>query len=89
MSRGFACALAGIGMTLFAWYGPWAWPAWPAFAVIQIVFKSIDWNRDLSFAQRATVLVALTAVNSGFWAGVLWTLWTAAARAAVFPRARK
>jgi len=77
MSRGFVCALAGIGMTLFAWYGPWVWPAWPAFGVIHVVFGSIDWNRDLSFAQRAAALVVLTALNSGFWAAVFWGAATA------------
>ena len=34
MSRGFPSASAGIAMTIFSWYGPWEWPAWPAFAVI-------------------------------------------------------
>lgn len=72
MSRGFISALAGIAMTLFAWYGPWAWPAWPAFTLIDIVFGSNTAFADLPFATRAATITILIIVNSTFWAVVVW-----------------
>ena len=80
MSRGFLSALAGIAMTIFSWYGPWEWPAWPAFAVIDLVFGTGAWYQDLSFGARAVVIVILIAINVAAWAGVAWLLAGAAAR---------
>ncbi|HET7710768.1 MAG TPA: hypothetical protein VFL80_02455 [Thermoanaerobaculia bacterium] len=67
MSRGFFCSLTGIGMTLFAWYGPWEWPAWPAFAVLYAVFGRTHTWWELPFAARAAVLTALIAINVAVW----------------------
>lgn len=67
VSRGFASALGGIAMTLFAWYGPWAWPAWPAFTAIDLLFGKGGYA-ELPYAQRAATLVGLIVANSGFWA---------------------
>ncbi len=65
-------ALAGIGMTIFSWYGPWEWPAWPAFATLRLVFgKGQDWV-ELPYNTRAAVLVGLIAINVGVWAAVAW-----------------
>ena len=71
MSRGFVCTLFGIAMTVFAWFGPWLWPAWPAFTVIRLAFQSrgVVWT-ELSFGIRAAVLVGLIVINVGFWAAV-------------------
>ena len=57
-SAGFVAAIAGVAMTIFAWYGPWEWPAWPAFAVQQLVFgkAGADYS-ELPFAGRAATLV--------------------------------
>jgi hypothetical protein len=68
MSRGFIASLAGIAMTLFAWYGPWAWPAAPAFAVIRIAFGTDSNFADLPYAEKSTVVVLLILVNVGAWA---------------------
>lgn len=67
MSRGFIASLFGIGMTLFSWYGPWAWPAWPAFATLHLIFGSGQSWLELETPRRAAVLVLLIAVNVGFW----------------------
>ena len=70
ISRGFASALGGLAMTLFAWYGPWEWPAWPAFKAIDLVFGKSGFA-ELPYAQRAASLVGLIVLNSAFWAAIL------------------
>jgi hypothetical protein len=70
MSRGFISALAGIAMTLFAWYGPWAWPAWPAFTLIDLLFGSNTAFADLPFATRTITMLII--VNVAFWGAVVW-----------------
>jgi hypothetical protein len=72
MSRGFVAALAGIAMTLFAWYGPWEWPAWPALTLIDVVFGSNTAFAELPFATRAATVAMLIVVNVAFWAVVIW-----------------
>jgi hypothetical protein len=79
MSRGFLSALAGIGMTLFAWYGPWAWPAWPAFTAIDLVFGRTGFA-DYPFAVRSAVVVFLIILNVAFWGAATWGLIAFAAR---------
>jgi hypothetical protein len=66
LSRGFLCALLGIGMTLFSWYGPWAWPAWPAFTAVDLLFGQAGYS-ELPYAQRAAVLVGLIVLNVASW----------------------
>lgn len=68
LSRGFSAALAGIGMTLLAWYGPWVWPAAPAFAVLEAGFGNRSAWMELEYGVRAAVLVVLIVVNVGVWA---------------------
>ena len=85
MSRGFAAALAGIGMTIFAWFGPWAWPAWPAFTAISLVFGRAGFS-ELPYAQKAVAVIALIVVNSGFWALVAYALGSLVRRAMFSPR---
>ena len=46
VSRGFAAAIAGLGVTLLAWSGPWEWPAWPAFTVLHVVFPQGGFGLD-------------------------------------------
>lgn len=57
-------------MTLFAWYGPWEWPAAPAFFVLEKFFGG--GYDELPYAGRAAVLVLLIVVNVGVWAVVAW-----------------
>jgi hypothetical protein len=71
LSRGFLCALVGIGMTLFSWYGPWAWPAWPAFKAVDLFFGPGGYS-ELPYAQRAEVLVALIILNVASWAVAIY-----------------
>lgn len=68
MSRGFVAALAGIGLTLLSWFGPWEWPAWPAFALIRLVYGTQSNFADLPFGTRAAFVVLLIIVNVGTWA---------------------
>jgi hypothetical protein len=72
MSRGFIAALIGIAMTLLAWFGPWAWPAWPALTIIDVVFGSNTTFAELPFATRAATVTMLIVVNVTFWATISW-----------------
>jgi hypothetical protein len=74
MSRGFICALSGVAMTLFSWYGPWTWPAWPALTVGRFIGGRTS-VYELPYAQRVVVIVLLIAVNSAFWGGAAWGVW--------------
>lgn len=73
MSRGFISALGGIALTLLAWYAPFLWPAWPAFAAIDLIFGKSGFA-DLSYAQRAAAITLLIVINVGFWAVVIRAL---------------
>jgi hypothetical protein len=79
LSRGFISAIAGIAVTLFSWYGPWAWPAWPAFTVIQLVFGH-EGFAELSYNERAATIVMLIVVNVAFWGLVMYGFFAAFAR---------
>ncbi len=67
-SIGFLCAAIGIALTIFSWYGPWAWPAWPAFAAMDVAFGSRNNFAELSYRARSIAVVVLIAWNSTFWA---------------------
>jgi hypothetical protein len=69
VSRGFIAALGGVGMTLLAWFGSWAWPGWPASAAIDLLERFADFP-DLSRAAKSVVVVLLIIINVGTWAGV-------------------
>lgn len=71
VSRGFVAALTGIAMTMLAWYGPWAWPAWPAFTAIDLVFGHTGFA-DHSSALRAAIVVLLIVLNVSCWAGIVY-----------------
>ncbi|HSY50841.1 MAG TPA: hypothetical protein VLC46_18705 [Thermoanaerobaculia bacterium] len=70
VSRGFIAALGGVGMTLLAWYGSWAWPGWPASVAIDLLERFADFP-DLSHLARSVVVVLLIIINVGTWAMVL------------------
>lgn len=61
-------------MTILSWYGPWAWPAWPAFTVIDLVFGTGSWYQDLSYTARSVVIVVLITLNTSFWAAIAFLL---------------
>ena len=73
MSRGFICTLVGIAMTVFSWYGPWNWPAWPALTAVRYVVGTDFAERP--FAERAAIIVLLIAINTAFWSAVCWAVW--------------
>ena len=68
MSRGFIASLGGIAITILSWYGPWEWPAWPAFALIRVLFGTHSNFADLPFGTRAVVVVVLIVANVAAWA---------------------
>ena len=76
MSRGFIAALGGIAMTIFAWWSPWAWPAWPSI----VAFDTFDHGAfaELSHTGQSIVTVLLIALNVAVWAliarALLWTV---------------
>ena len=76
MSRSFLSALAGIAVTLLGWFGPWAWPAAPAFFVIHLAFGNGGFG-DLGYSTRGLVIVGLIIINVSFWALVCYGAWMA------------
>ena len=67
VSRGFIAALGGIGMTLLAWFGSWAWPGWPASVAIDLLGKWGDFA-ELPRLQKSAIVVLLIIINVGTWA---------------------
>jgi hypothetical protein len=70
ISRGFIAAMGGIGMTLLAWFGSWAWPGWPASLALDVLGKYADFP-DLPRPVKATAVVLLIIINVGVWGGVI------------------
>jgi len=75
LSRGFACAIFGVAMTLFSWFAPWAWPAWPALTTMRILVGTQTSFADLPYAERGAIIVLLIAINIAFWAAGAWLVW--------------
>lgn len=75
LSRPFICAVIGLGVTIFSWYGPWSWPAWPALATMALVFDNHTSFADLPYAARGAFIVVLIILNSAVWAAVAMTVW--------------
>ena len=73
-SPGFLRAIFGILVTVLAWFGPWAWPAWPAMAVLAIAFSPARPFVALSYDARSVVVVILLAVNVVSWALAAWAI---------------
>lgn len=73
MSRGFMSALFGLAMTFFAWYAPWAWPAWPSI----LAFDTFDHGgfAELSHTGQSVVTVLLIALNVVVWALIARAVW--------------
>ncbi len=70
VSRGFVASLFGIGMTLLAWFGSWAWPGWPASLAVDVLAKYADFP-DLPRPVKGTVVVLLIIINVGTWAALI------------------
>jgi hypothetical protein len=75
MSPLFVCILIAVLITVVGYFGIWEWPAWPAFAVLYMVFGAGDPWLELSTSARAAVLVGLIAINIATWTAVVWALW--------------
>lgn len=86
MSRGFICATFGVAMTLFSWFSPWAWPAWPALTIMRLLVGTQTSFADLSYAVRGAVVVLLMVVNVAAWAVMAFG---ALRLAAAFRRSRR
>jgi len=69
VSRGFIAALGGVGMTLLAWFGSWAWPGLPASAAIDLLGRFGDFP-DLPRFEKSVVVILLIIINVGTWAVV-------------------
>lgn len=78
LSPGFVCALFGIAVTILGFADIWLWPAWPAIAVLELLFgPPFKWV-DLSYEVRAAIVVGLIALNIAVWAlsvRLAWWLW--------------
>lgn len=71
LSRGFICALAGVAITIFAWFSPWLWPAWPAFTVLEIAFSPERPFSALDPLGRGAVVILLIVINVAAWAAIV------------------
>ena len=67
MSRGFLCALAGLAITLFAWFTPWKWPAYPALVALSFLKTT-----GTTQAARDVVIVVLIAINTAVWGAIVY-----------------
>lgn len=76
LSRGFVSALAGIAISLLAWRGPWAWPAWPTVVATELVFSPERDFSDLGLPGQTLAIVGLMTLNIATWALIVWTLAT-------------
>lgn len=70
-SRAFLCILFGLGMTVFAWIGPWFWPGWPASTLLDFVLARFE-PSVVAPATKAVGFVVLIIVNAAFWAVLAW-----------------
>ena len=61
MSRGFGSTLFGTAITIFAWFSPWSWPAWPALGVLRLL-----WWVNPAFGPLIVLLCI--AINVAAWA---------------------
>ena len=74
MSLLFICILIAISITILGYFGIWAWPAWPAFAVLELVFGAGDPWLELSETARVVWMVVLITINIAFWTAVVYGL---------------
>ena len=74
MSFLFVCILIGIAITVFGYFGIWEWPAWPAFAVLYLVFGYGDPWLELSETARIVWMVVLITINIAFWTGLMYAI---------------
>jgi hypothetical protein len=75
LSRDFVSLLIGCAVTVLAWFGPWSWPAAPAFLVLNRFFGGN--YADFPTPQRALVVALLITVNSFSWGVVAFALLSA------------
>ena len=68
MSRGFVSALIGLAITIFSWFSPWEWPAWPALTLLSFA------PRPGTYFGRALFVTLLIALNTAFWSAVAYAI---------------
>lgn len=74
-SRGFLSTLAGLAITLFAWFTSWSWPAFPALVALTFL-KTLGRTQ----AVRDVIVVVLITINTAVWALIVYVVWWLVAR---------
>ena len=67
-------------MTIFSWYAPWAWPAWPALGAIKILVGTQTDFADLPNMIKGAVDLLLIVINIAAWALAAFGIWFIARR---------
>ena len=73
MSRGFVSALIALAITIFSWFSPWSWPAWPALTLLSYT------PRPETYLGRAMLVVVLIALNAAVWTAIIYAILRGAA----------
>ena len=79
VSRGFSCTLAGVAITVFAWFSPWLWPGWPGVPVMGYITTRYDFVA-WPYATKGATIVVVMILNIAWWALVAYTATRATAK---------
>lgn len=62
-------------MTVFSWFSPWEWPAWPALWTMRLAFGSERNFADLPPTSKALFFLLLIVINTAAWTLVIAALY--------------